>query len=423
MATKVKLYSPFPHQAVVNEAISKHLSGVERFTDDFQKTFVVKAMRQVGKSAMTTNELVRFALKYNKSVNAYISPTLKLAKKTFGEVVAMFEGSNYIKSSNKTDLIISFVNGSSIWFFSAEQGEALRGFNVSGLLVIDEAAFIQDVVYRDCISPWCDFYKAVTLMISTPQFKSGFFYDHYVLGFSISSSCKSFDWSEYDMTIIRSEKRLEEKRLITPDKKFRCEYLGEWLDGEGSVFNNFNDCLYPEFFTGDKLFIGIDWGSGSGQDSTVVSAFNELGEQALLWKDNISTPMECVSKITEILQANKDNIKRVQAENNSLGAVYIDALRKANKGIKIDIFNTTNDSKRDLVEQFQVALEQNKVKLKEDREQTNQLSFYESGVSPTGKITYNAKKGFHDDIVMADMLAWDAYINNKKGSSFRVSFI
>lgn len=414
---KITLYKPYEHQRVVHNAITSHINKYERFTEPFQKIFVVKACRQVGKSAMAENELGRFALQYNKSINAYVAPTLKLSKKTFEEVIKMFDGSDLIKAKNKTDLIIEFVNGSIIYFFSGEQRDNLRGFTVSGLLVIDEAAFIPNDIYVECLSPWCDAKKAITLMISTPQFKAGFFYDHYVIGLSGSKSVQSFDFTEYDLSIIRSAEKLEEKRLTIPDKKFKCEYLGMWLDGEGSVFNDFNKVFIRDFAPFKELYVGIDWGTGSGQDSTVVSGLNESGEQSILWKNNRLEPTECIEEISNLLQGK--NIKKILVEMNSIGKIYYDLLKRKVKNV--EGFNTTNDSKRKLVEQFQVAIEQDKCKLKEDRDQTNQLSFYESSFTSTGKIAYNAKKGFHDDIVIADMLAWEAY--RRKGSNYRVSFI
>ncbi|MCD8167000.1 MAG: hypothetical protein LUE93_13345 [Bacteroides sp.] len=86
MVKEVQLYTPYPHQKAVHDALTIHLSQVPRFTDRFQKTFVVKAPRQVGKSVMVENELLRFSLAFNHSRNAYISPSFNLSLKVFREI-------------------------------------------------------------------------------------------------------------------------------------------------------------------------------------------------------------------------------------------------------------------------------------------------------------------------------------------------
>ena len=112
---EIELYKPFEHQAAVHRAITNHINTYIRGTEEFQKTFVVKAMRQVGKTAMATNELLRFALE-RKTVNGYVAPTLKLSKKTFREIKDLLVGTGLMKGYNGSDLIIEFINGSSINF-------------------------------------------------------------------------------------------------------------------------------------------------------------------------------------------------------------------------------------------------------------------------------------------------------------------
>ena len=50
---------------------------------------------------------------------------------------------------------LDFNNGSSILFRSGEQMDSLRGFSVSGLLVLDEAAYLKDEVF-EIIKPTTD---------------------------------------------------------------------------------------------------------------------------------------------------------------------------------------------------------------------------------------------------------------------------
>jgi hypothetical protein len=52
------------------------------------------------------------------------------------------------------------------------------------------------------------------------------------------------------------------------------------------------------------------------------------------------------------------------------------------------------------------------VQLLDNENLVNELTTYESALSPTGKLTYNAAKGCHDDMVIATLLSFD--LSNKK---------
>lgn len=416
----VELYKPFKHQKDIHTAITDHIESNERFTESFQKTFVVKAMRQVGKSAMAENELLRFALMFNGSTNGYIAPTLKLSKKTYRELKSILSDTGLLVQFNSSDLILELINGSTINFFSAEQGDNLRGFTISGLLVIDEAAFIKDDVYSENISPWTDFYKAVTLIISTPKFYMGFFYNLYIAGLEDDNlMVESFDWSDYDVTHIRSEAVLDAKRKSMPYTKFQSEYLGLFIKGEGSVFSKFEHLVINRESNMNELYFGLDWATGSGKDSTVLIAFNGLGELCYIWATNQLNPTKQIKEIVSIIKGFGSRVKGFIAEENSIGKVYLDMLRDNN--IQVTAFNTTNKSKRKLVEDFQVAIEQGLIRMINDKVLKLQLSAYESKVTSSGNMTYNAPSGQNDDYVIASMLAYKAY--KERNNGVRLSFI
>ena len=68
-------------------------------------------------------------------------------------------------------------------------------------------------------------------------------------------------------------------------------------------------------------------------------------------------------------------------------------------------FNTTNDTKRRVVEAFVVEVQNRTVQLLDDPETKIQMSAYQMERTASGKVTYNAAKGYHDDIIMADAFA------------------
>ena len=394
------------------------------------ETLVIKAARQMyGKSSFCKSELMRFALSKKGSKNAYVSPKLNLARKMFREIKKAAKP--IILTSNSIDLIIEFKNGSVLQCHSEQQGEALRGFTVTGLLVIDEASSFKDTTYYELIAPWTTVHKALTIIVSTPKFKMGFFYENYLEGLTNSPYYKTFDWVHTYAVPIPPEELAKKNKM--PIGKWNSEYLGLFLDAEGAVFGDFSRCMIElQKYSYDSIYLGLDFGTGCGQDSTVLTGIDEYGKQRFIWAVNDLTPplqVKMLKKIidaftikhTEINQLTKkefiytsSKIKGFFAEKNSIGAIYIKYLESPDMAIQP--FTMDNKKKRKLVEQLQVGIQNEAVGLLKDQEQTQQLSFYESKADKaTGKVTFNAPPGFHDDYVIALLLAYHAYLLSING--------
>ncbi len=402
----VQLYKPYPHQRAVHDAISRHLSEHPPKTDGRQKTFTINAMRQVGKTTLAGNEFIRFACAMPKGESAYISPTFELARKMMADFSRALTGTPLLVGVNKNERAVSFFNGHVVRLLSAEQGDSVRGLNVSGVLILDELAYMRDSFLNEVVAPFTDFHKAPTIAISTPRGKRGRHFEYQALARSGDSRFVGFDWAKFDMSCLHSPEWLEEKRRTLPDRTFRTDYLGEFLDNEGSVFRNINKVILPSDYTPElrNLSWGIDWGGGSGNDDTVMTAYNDMSEQAFLraWSDE--SPMQQVEEIASILNDHKSATASVVAEKNSIGAVYIDALRKKTS-VGISEFIMTNESKRRIVESLIMAVEQVLVGLLSVEAQLAQFEYFESRTLPSGAITYAAPAALHDDYVIASALA------------------
>ena len=415
--SKVKQFKgikPFSYQqAVINEIKDSKGSG---------KTVVVKSRRQVGKSVLIANLLLYYAINYKGTKNYVLSPTLKQGKNIYKSIINAISGCGIIKSKNATDLFITLINGSSISVKSAEQKESLRGETCTGILCIDECAYISSEVYN-IVKPWCDFHKAVTLMVSTPFVKSGFFWEYYNHGLNKEYNCVSIDWSDEkyqdDMDFILPPSKLEEYKKLLPKNVFLTDYLGIFIDDDGTVFTDFKKCINKnEIKDSDKLYLGIDWAAGVESDDTVVVAFNQYGKQVYLDYFNKLTPTQQIDRIEKFIVQYKNQIVVVQTELNSLGTPLTDFLKNRPQ-LKTIInkfvgFNTTNQSKNAIVQNLQLAFEQKEIEILEDEKQSRELATYTAEYNAkTRNVSYNAPNGLHDDICIAMMLAYDAYKNGK----------
>lgn len=409
---------PFSYQRDVIEEV-KRGKGTGRVV-------VVKSRRQVGKSTLISNLLLYFAINYNNTRNYCLSPTLKQGKNIYRSIVNATVKSGIIKTRNATELTITLINGSIINFKSAEQKDSLRGETVSGILCIDECAYISDEVYN-IIRPWTDFHKAVTLMVSTPLIKSGFFFQYYNYGLNGENNTVSIDWADEkyreDMEIILPPEKLEEYKRILPRNVFLTEYMAQFLDGEGSVFTDFSDCLkFNKIKPTDKLYCGLDWANGYEGDDTVLSIFNQYGNMVYLSYFNKLSTLKQIEHIYNRLEPYLNQIVVIASESNSIGTPFTDMLKNKSQILArvIKEFTTTNASKNAIVQKMQVALEQKNITLLPDEKLKQEFGFFTAEYNPkTRNVSYNAPQGLHDDIVMATLLAYDAYtINNQTGKYY-----
>lgn len=386
------------------------------------KIVTVKSRRQTGKSMLIMNLLLYYAINYPKTKNACLSPTIKQSKKIYKEIVDAIENSGIIKSANATDLDIKLINGSLISFRSAQQKENLRGYTVSGLLCVDEAAFIEDEVFN-LVLPWRDWHKAPILITSTPFVKSGFFWEYYNYGFD-RKGYSTIDWTDEkfkdDLDKILPPETLAEYEKTLPKSQFRSEYLGEFLDDDGMVFTGFRECVkFNEITATDRLFIGIDWSNGTDNDDTVISFLNQDGKQVKLVYWNNLTPTQQIDKVVKEIEPYFNQIAKIVPETNSIGTPYTDMLiSRLQKSLqnKVEGFNTSNASKADIVARLQVAFEQGDIEILNIDKQLRQLGAYAADYNPKTKVvTYNAPSGMHDDICIALMLSLYALKNNLSG--------
>ena len=111
------------------------------------------------------------------------------------------------------------------------------------------------------------------------------------------------------------------------------------------------------------------------------------------------------------------------AEQNSIGKVYNDLLKKQLKplGVHLTDWTTSNSSKKKLVDTLQLAFDNNRIKILNNEKQLDELRKFQANVNiRTNTTTYGAATG-NDDQVMALMLSYYAF----KGSlgSYNISVV
>ena len=371
---------------------------------------VIKSRRQCGKSVLA--EIISmFTCLSNQKQRCYIlEPSFAQEDKIVNEIYAMCKGKPFYWKTNNIRRQIYFKNGSEIRLFSAEQGEeALRGYTCE-LLIIDEACFISDSIIN-AVFPYVNVSKGPILLFSTPQGKSGLFYDYYCMGFSAETdNIFSYDWAIEDVSELLSPAKLELYRKTMDALAFRTDYLGEFLDGQSRFFSDFSACIKDKtVWSGEPVVFGIDWAGSMGGDYTAISIIGTVSNTVYdIIYFNDKDPQQTLKEIQRLVRMYMP--KKITVELNSIGNVYYNFLKDAVKkyGVPVLGFVTTNDSKDKIISNLQNAFQNTSIFIFRERELMDELQEYTLEFSKTGKRIFNAAKGHHDDLIMSLAIAFNS---------------
>lgn len=391
---------------------------------EYNYWYVIKSIRQCGKSVLAQLLLIMASFTQGGAVSLCVSPVMSQSRKMYEDIVRICGG--LITKANGGTYEITFINKSKILFRSAEQGDSIRGNTVkgSGILVVDEAAYIKDEIFYSVLVPTTNVNKNAIFIFSTPKFKTGFFYELYLKGLKGHKNLKTFDWTQYDLSKYLTEEMLEMYRQQMPRMSFASEFLGEFIDADGSVFTDFKKNIQQcKLDYTQPVQIAIDWGTGTGNDYTVLTV-GQVQNNKIVAIDQLAfndlNANKTISKIESLVSGlvNK-GVKEISVicEKNSIGNVFyqlmIDRLddfeNRYNDSVDYDdavdihcnTFTTTNKSKEDIIKNTILCLEQNKLLLPEIEQLHLEMGAYECKSSKNGLLTYNAPSGMHDDRVMS----------------------
>ncbi len=113
---------------------------------------------------------------------AYVCPIYSQCRNVFDQIIEGNEA--IIKSSNRMELIIKLINGSTIKFLSADSPDSIRGYRFTHV-VVDEAAYLKERVIDQYIMPTLNPSGKKLLLIRTPKGKNAF-YEYFIRPSTVS---------------------------------------------------------------------------------------------------------------------------------------------------------------------------------------------------------------------------------------------
>lgn len=392
---KIKLPSPTDYQRdilnYVNDPLIKYI------------TFV--GSRQTGKSYLLKMLVTKWGLENKNKKIGYITPSSKLSKLFYSELINSLK--QFVIETNATDLKIKFVSGTTLQFFSAESEDSIRGFQFN-FLIIDEAAFIKNDTFQYIIRPTYLIKGEKVIMVSTPNGNSGFFFDFYNYGLNNEPGYVTKTVTIYDNPFVSKEEIELIKRQIS-EKVFDQEYLGKFLDGSGTVFSNYLNCVNDNPTLTGKYYAAIDWGKN---DYTVLTIINNNKEVVEIYRINGLDYTVQVEMIVNKLK--KYNPIQTISEENNIGTVVNEMLKKQYKG-NLKLITLDNKFKKEMIENLIVGFETESIKIPNNDILLRELQIFTAIYnSSTQTVKYSAPNGHNDDTVISLAYAYHLCTNHNK---------
>ena len=350
---------------------------------------------------MAQNMVLYWAINDPGSVILWVSPVYSQANRVQKELVRAISVGGVIKSNNYSANEITLLNGSQIYFRSAERYDNIRGLTCD-YGVIDEAAFIPNDAFREAIEPVFLVRGKRVLFISTPKGRN-FFYDLYQLGQSPDHpNYIAYRGRSAESPFINNE-AIEEARKTLPDKVYKQEYEAEFIDDGGEVFTGLDAITVSQWpKKSGKVYCGID--VGRAEDYTVATFIDQQGQIIDIYRNNNAN---WSSMVSDIVAKAREYDAQCMVEVNGVGDPIYEQLRA--QWPATEPFTTSNRSKQEIIEGL--ILDVNEVNLKIPNVELFPYLYHEMQIftyeySPkTRTIRYGHPKGHHDDTVMSLAIA------------------
>ena len=374
------------------------------------KYHVVSVGRQFGKSLMGINLLLYWAINHPKSTILWVSPVYSQTSKVQKEISSAIGNHPILTRSNLSSNEMEFATGSKVIFRSAERYDNIRGFSID-YAIIDEAAFIRKEAWEEAIKPTLLVKGKKALFLSTPKGKN-WFHDLFQLGKNPDyPQYQCYKGNSYDTPFIQREE-IDEARKTLPEGVFKQEYLAEFLDSGGEVFQNIEMNQFNAWSSGNSpYFAGLDL--AKQEDYTVLTILDKEGKIVDYYRNN---RVEWSKMVTDILEKLNKWKPSLLVEVNSIGDVIYEQIKK--KYQNTHPFVTTGKSKTEIVEGLILDFNEQTIKIPNETiypALNHEMSIftYDYNVR-TRSVKYGHPPGQHDDTVISLALAnyW-----RKKGKS------
>ena len=317
-----------------------------------------------------------------------------------------------IKAVHTKKNYIELVNGSSIFFKTADNPDALHGEGID-LLIVDEAARVREKVWYETLRPNLDDPKHFgrAILISTPR-GHNWFYDCWLQGIHRRNNWEAWfyplknleggwpSWinPHFPGQALKDALALKERH----EAVFWQEYGARFQADLGAVFKGILEARQGDLEPpreGVEYFAGVDFGFSRGHSYTVVAILDERGHLVAYDRFRGLGYKMTVERVASLLKEYKAT---ALVDSTGFGNPIFEMLYE--RYDRIYPMRIKGHNKGPLIDNLALMIEQGRVTYPDIPELIEELHVF--GMEQKGgKIEYKAPKGFTDDFVIALALA------------------
>ena len=195
------------------------------------KKGILNCCRQWGKSTITAAKAIHQAYCTAGSLTVVVSPSGRQSGEFLRKVVGFAKKLGIRnKGDGDNEISLELPNGSRIVGLPGTEA-TIRGFSAVSLLLVDEAAWVSDELYR-AIRPMLAVSDGTLWLMSTPAGQRGFFYKTW--------TDRRPEWERFQAPATECPRirkgLLDEERATMGERWFRQEYLCEFEDTVSGIF-------------------------------------------------------------------------------------------------------------------------------------------------------------------------------------------
>lgn len=376
-----------------------------RALDNGYKRALIVWHRRSGKDKTCFNFMIKKAFE-KVGTYFYFLPTYSQAKKVVWDNIdndgfKMLDHipEEVIKNKNATELKIELINGSIIQLIAADEF-AKSGVGTNPMGVVFSEYSISSPESWKYVTPILAANDGWAIFNFTPR---GMNHAHTLLQQAKANEKWFTQILTVDDTNVFTKDSLEEERKNNPQDFFEQEYYCKFIEGAGQFFKNIKQTLIEEEDKPEpnhKYQMGVDL--AKYQDYTVLTVI-DLNTFHVHKQERFNQIDWVLQKAKIEAMYRRYGNPLIYIDSTGVGdPIYEDLFKQ---GIRVEGFKFNENSRKDLLNNLAIKIEQNKIKLPETDTLLNELNSFHYEVSDRGKIRICAPESLHDDTVMSLALA------------------
>jgi len=370
---------------------------------DKRQNKVLVLPRRHGKTSLAIAYINIEAIKHPNHVYHYVFPYFRQAKEAVWiapNMINKLVPTQAIRRKTQQPMILYYHNGSQIHLKGADSPDSLRSLDCHGV-VFDEPAQIKPEVFDEIYYPILAANGGWAWFIGTPKGKNAF-YQKYI------TAKKDPNWQvvhrKASELCLFSKEKLEIIQGEMTQRAFLQEMECEFMDKGGTLFRSVRDCVgdtlsNPE--VNKQYLMGVDLAKYS--DFTDISILDRHTHK-IVFRDSFNQIDWNLQKAKIESLARRYNNAKIRIDSTGVGDPITEDLTRS--GLTVEPFRFTATSKKQLIENLVIILEEKKITIPNDLNLIEQLETFEAQINEkSGHVSYSAPAGLHDDAVISLALA------------------